>query len=67
VHRRLAELSERAHEAAKREDVRRLRQIEEAVDEAAARLWGLTDAELREIRRSLVELQGAEEIEEEEE
>jgi hypothetical protein len=47
--------------------VRRLRQIEEAVDEAAARLWGLTDAELREIRRSLVELQGAEEIEEEEE
>jgi SAM-dependent methyltransferase len=67
VHRRLAELSERAHEAAKREDVRRLRQIEEAVDEAAARLWGLTDAELREIRRSLVELQRAEEIEEEEE
>jgi len=67
VHRRLAELSMQAHEAAKKGDVRRLRQIEEAVDKAAARLWGLTDAELQEIRRSLVELQGAEEIEEEEE
>jgi SAM-dependent methyltransferase len=64
VHRRLAELSKRAHEAAKKGDAQRLRQIEAAVDQAAARLWGLTDAELREIQRSLVELWGGEETEE---
>jgi len=30
--------------------------IEAQVDEAAAELWGITDKELQEIRRSLAEL-----------
>ena len=33
-----------------------LRQVEEEIDRLAARLWGLTDEELEEIRRALAEL-----------
>jgi hypothetical protein len=60
VHRRLAALSEGAHEAAKAGEERRLRQIEAEIDHEAANLWGLTDEELREIQRSLAELGGEE-------
>jgi len=56
VHRRLAELSKQAHEAAKAGDERRLRQIEAEIDREAANLWGLTDEELREIQQSLMEV-----------
>ncbi len=62
--RRLAGLSQRAHdlapaayggdEAAQAE----LRRVEAEIDRAAARLWGLTDEELAEIRQSLAELRG---------
>jgi hypothetical protein len=58
VHRRLAELSEKAHQAAKRDDTEELKKIEAEIDEQAAQLWGLNDAELREIQRSLQELEG---------
>ena len=37
-------------------DAARVREIEAEVDRLAARLWGLTDAELREIQESLAEL-----------
>jgi len=33
-----------------------LAEVEAQVDEAAAQLWGITEAELQEIRRSLAEL-----------
>jgi hypothetical protein len=33
-----------------------LAEVEAQVDEAAAELWGITEKELQEIRRSLVEL-----------
>jgi len=56
LHRQLAILSQQAHEAAAAGDEARLRQIEAEVDEQAARLWGLTEAELREIQQSLAEL-----------
>ncbi|MBC7221376.1 SAM-dependent DNA methyltransferase [Candidatus Bipolaricaulota bacterium] len=56
VHRRLAELSQEAHEAARRGDERALRQIETEIDRHAAQLWGLSDEELAEIQRSLREL-----------
>jgi len=56
VHRRLAELSEQAHEAAKIGDERRLQQIEAEIDRVAAKLWDLSDDELREIQESLAEL-----------
>lgn len=58
LHRRLAELSKEAHQAAKRDDEARLREIEAEIDKAAAKLWGLTDAELSAVQHSLRELAG---------
>jgi hypothetical protein len=56
VHCRLAELSMQAHEAAKIGDEMRLREIEAEIDLWAAKLWNLTDDELRDIQQSLAEL-----------
>jgi SAM-dependent methyltransferase len=67
VHLRLAELSMQAHEAAKIGDEMRLREIEAEIDLWAAKLWNLTDDELRDIQQSLAELsETPEPIEEEE-
>jgi SAM-dependent methyltransferase len=66
VHLRLAELSKQAHEAAKVGDETRLREIEAEIDRQAAKLWGLSDDELREIQQSLRELAGEEEPQAEE-
>jgi hypothetical protein len=66
VHLRLSELSKQAHEAAKVGDERRLREIEAEIDRQAAKLWGLSDDELREIQQSLRELAGEEEPQAEE-
>jgi len=56
THRRLAELSEGAHKAAAKSDEAEVKRLEEQVDRWAARLWGLTDEELAEIKRSLEEM-----------
>jgi hypothetical protein len=56
VHLRLAELSMQAHEAARIGDEMRLREIEAEIDRWAAKLWNLTDDELRDIQQSLAEL-----------
>jgi len=56
IHTRLAALSQQAHRLAAAGDEAGLAEVEAQVDEAAAELWGLTDRELREIRRSLEEL-----------
>ena len=56
VHLRLAELSMLAHEAARIGDEMRLREIEAEIDLWAAKLWNLTDDELRDIQQSLAEL-----------
>jgi hypothetical protein len=56
VHLRLAELSMQAHEAARIGDEMRLREIEAEIDLWAAKLWNLTDDELRDIQQSLAEL-----------
>jgi SAM-dependent methyltransferase len=67
VHLRLAELSMQAHEAARIGDEMRLREIEAEIDLWAAKLWNLTDDELRDIQQSLAELsEMPEPIEEEE-
>jgi len=63
VHRRLAELSEAAHAAAKAGDEKQLKEIEAEIDRVAAKLLGLTEAELRAIQESLAELEGEEEDE----
>lgn len=53
VHQALAEVSQEAHAAAAQGNTERLAEIEETVDQLAAQLWGLTDRELAEIRKSL--------------
>jgi len=58
VHRRLAELSQAAHQAARQEDATELVRVEAEIDRQAARLWGLSEDELREIQQSLRELAG---------
>jgi len=57
VHQALAKASKEAHEAVAGGDEIRLAEIEERVNALAAKLWGLTDAELTEIRLSLRELE----------
>ncbi len=64
VHYRLAELSKKAHEAARVGD--EVREIEAEIDRWAAKLWGLSDDELREIQRSLKELAGEDQAQPEE-
>jgi hypothetical protein len=65
IHIQLAELSQQAHQLAAHqtsevsetsEVSKRLAEVEAQVDQAAAELWGITDKELQEIRRSLEEL-----------
>ncbi|MCG2767318.1 MAG: SAM-dependent DNA methyltransferase, partial [Anaerolineae bacterium] len=56
VHTRLAALSQQAHELAAAGDEAGLAAVETEVDQAAAELWGITDKDLKEIRRSLEEL-----------
>ena len=56
LHARLAALSKQAHELAPAGDETSLATVETEVDQAAAELWGITDKELKEIRRSLEEL-----------
>jgi hypothetical protein len=63
---RLADLSKQAHDAAKVGDETRLQEIEAEIDRWAAKLWDLSDDELREIQRSFRELAGKEEPQAEE-
>jgi len=56
LHLYLAELSERAHEAAQGEDEEELRTIEDEIDTLAAQIWGLSEVELHDIKQSLDEL-----------
>ncbi|MFN3742805.1 MAG: Eco57I restriction-modification methylase domain-containing protein, partial [Anaerolineales bacterium] len=56
VHRRLAELSQAAHEAVRAGDEERLKGIEAEIDRVAAKVWGLTKEELQEIQQSLWEV-----------
>ncbi|MBI2939992.1 MAG: N-6 DNA methylase, partial [Chloroflexi bacterium] len=57
VHQQLAALSQEAHEATGRGDSARVAAIEAEIDELAARVWGLTREELKEIQESLAELE----------
>jgi SAM-dependent methyltransferase len=56
AHRRLAVLSQQAHEATAAGEWACMPEIEAEIDRLAAQLWGLTEAELREIQEGLAEL-----------
>ncbi len=55
-HNELAELSESAHKATAKGDMGEVKRIEKEVDQRAAKLWGLTNDELVDIKRSLKEM-----------
>jgi hypothetical protein len=56
VHQQLAKLSQQAHKAAARGDAAQVQTLEAEIDQLAAQVWGLTQAELQEIQQSLAEL-----------
>ncbi len=56
THVRLSDLSKAAHKAARKGDEAEVKKLEENVDRCAAKLWGLTDEELAEIKKSLGEM-----------
>jgi hypothetical protein len=64
LHEHLSYLSQEAHElatqvyAGDKKAKKQLKQIESQVDEAAAKLWGLTPQELADVQASLKELKG---------
>ena len=53
THRKLSELSKRAHELAAKANDKELAKVEEEVNELAAKIYGLTDKEYREIKKSI--------------
>lgn len=53
THRKLSELSKRAHELAAKANDKELAKVEQKVNEYAARLYGLTDKEYEEIKKSI--------------
>jgi len=67
VHRRLSDLSKEAHTLAAKEEEKELKKIEEDIDRLVAEVYGLTDEDLKEIRKSLAILEGKVEEEEVEE
>ena len=52
-HTRLAKLSRRCHDMAERKDEGALTEVEAEIDEMAAQIWGITDAELKAIQGTL--------------
>jgi len=66
LHKKLAELSKKAHQLAQQNQEDKIKKVEEEIDKTVAQLYGLTDEELREIKRCLAILEG-EEVEGEEE
>ena len=65
LHRRLSDLSREAHELVAKEDEKELRKVEEEIDGLVAQLYNLAIDEFKEIKKSLVILEGGE-VEEEE-
>jgi hypothetical protein len=56
IHRDLSALSEEAHSAISSGDDKRVSEIEEEIDLLCAKLWNLSDPELKEIKQSLADL-----------
>ena len=52
-HTRLAKLLRRCHDMAERKDEGALTEVEAEIDEMAAQIWGITDAELKAIQEAL--------------
>jgi type I restriction-modification system DNA methylase subunit len=60
LHKKLSELSKKAHQLAQQNQEDEIKKVEEELDEVVAQLYGLTDDELKEIKESLAILEGGE-------
>jgi hypothetical protein len=60
-HVRLAELAERCHAATAKGDTKTVFELELRIDSVAARLWGITDDELKATREDLARTRGRKE------
>jgi len=56
LHRQIAELSEKAHKLAEEEEWEELAEVEEQIDLLVAKLYGITNEELAEIKKCLREI-----------
>ena len=54
-HIRLSELSHQCHIVTKQNDKDQIKKFEAEIDEVAAKIWGITDAELKAIQKALSE------------
>jgi hypothetical protein len=64
LHKKLAELSKKAHQLAQQSQEDGLRRVEEEIDKTVAQLYGIPEDELKEVKKCLAMLEG-EEFEEE--
>ena len=55
THTRLAELSRQCHVAARKTGTQELKELEAAIDEAVAGIWGITTPELKAIQEALAD------------
>ncbi len=53
IHRKLAELSKKAHEVASKEEEDELREVEEEIDRQVAKFFGLSEGEMGEVKGAL--------------
>jgi len=58
IHRKLAELSRKAHELASKEEEEELRVIEKEIDSEVAKLFGLNEEEVGEVKKALRDVYG---------
>jgi hypothetical protein len=64
LHKKLVELSKKAHQLAQRNQKDELKKVEKEIDKTIAQLYGISEGELKEIKKCLAILEG-EEFEEE--
>ena len=60
LHKKLAELSKKAHQLAQRSQEDELKKVEKEIDKTVAQLYGISEGELKEIGRCLAMLEGEE-------
>jgi methylase of polypeptide subunit release factors len=60
IHQKLAQLSKKAHQLAQHGQEAELRKVEEEIDRIVAQLYGITEDELKEVKRNLAMLEGKE-------
>lgn len=56
THAHLAELSRQCHAAAEKDDAEQIEELEAEIDTVAAKIWGITGAELKGIQKALDEM-----------